>query len=65
MYSPQKIDDALSRLIKRASLYPDPTLADAVDAVRLIVRDQQLCIEQLKQLVEANKSKEDQNTLNR
>ena len=38
------IDEANRRLIRAAQKYPDRVLADAVDEVRLIVRQQQEAI---------------------
>lgn len=42
-----EIDKAIDRLIKAASPYPDDNLAKAIDAVRVIIRKQELYINEM------------------
>lgn len=51
-FAEERIDKAIRNLIVCASKYPDEDLADAIDAVRLIIRQQQNCIEYIKGVYE-------------
>lgn len=49
--SSSEIDKAIDRLIKVASQHPDDNLAKAIDDVRIIVRKQELYINEICSLI--------------